>query len=372
MALVNSIPSDAADRLTTWLAARLPGVDAIRITDIDIPQSSGMSMTTMLFKAAWRDGSSERTLDLVARVAPSAPGVFMDPDLVREHQVLTALVDSDVPAPFPRWVDTDPAVLGAPFLVMDRVYGQVPADDPPFTAAGWVLDLDPAQRGRLVDNGLQAMLAVHQVDRSTPGLAVLDRQQYGRVGLEQEIGYWRAVLEWAAAGRATPTIDAGFEWICANAPIERDDDLVLCWGDPRIGNILFAEDQTVKAVLDWEMATIGSPEMDLGWWLFIQRHHTEGIGVPLPDGLPDHAATIARFEELSGREVRHAHYYEAFAALRLSILMVRAGVLMIEAGAIPADNTMSTNNPASQILARLIDAPPPEGTSSTFIGNRTA
>ena len=61
---------------------------------------------------------------------------------------------------------------------------------------------------------------------------------------------------------------------------------MLSWGDARIGNMMFGDDLAVNGVLDWEMVGLGSPDIELGWWLFILRHHTEGIGAPLPPGFP--------------------------------------------------------------------------------------
>jgi aminoglycoside phosphotransferase (APT) family kinase protein len=118
------------------------------------------------------------------------------------------------------------------------------------------------------------------------------------------------------------------------------------------------------------MVSVGSPELELGWWLFLLRHHTEGIGAPLPPGFPDRDAFIARYEELTGHRVKHIDFYEAFAALRLSILMLRAGQLMIAGGALPPDNPMPFSNPASQLLAKLLGLPAPAGVATSFVGNR--
>ena len=118
------------------------------------------------------------------------------------------------------------------------------------------------------------------------------------------------------------------------------------------------------------MVCLGSPEMDLGWWLLLQRHHTEGIGLPLPEGFPGHQEIIGRYTELTGHQVTYAEFYETFAALRLSILMHRAGNMMIAGGMLPPDAPMKYNNPASQMLAKFIGAPSPSGAAQSFIGNR--
>jgi aminoglycoside phosphotransferase (APT) family kinase protein len=369
MALLNKLdaPTTTA-QLTDWLAGKLPRAEDIRVTELDIPQAAGMSMTTILFKVAFTEDGAAHDLDLVARVAPAAPGVFKDPDLRREYEVLSALAGGPVQVPTVRWVEEDPAVLGSPFMVMDRAYGRVPADDPPYVVEGWVLDLPPAERGKLYDQAVKVVAAMHSLDWQALGLDFLDEARFGPLGIEQQIAHWEDVYEWAADGQPSPTIDAALAWAKANKPA--GEELVLNWGDARIGNIIYGGDLSVEAVLDWEMATIASPEMDLGWLVFFVRYYSDGIGMAIPEGLPTRDDLVARYSELTGREVQNLEYYEAFAALRLSILMCRAGHLMIAAGALPPDNPMPVSNPASQLLATLLGLPAPDGAAVNFVGNR--
>jgi aminoglycoside phosphotransferase (APT) family kinase protein len=368
MALLNRLDEKAARHaLTVWLANRLPNADDLKIDELAVPQASGMSMTTVLFKASFAQDGEHRQLDLVARVAPEQPGLFPDPDLAKEFEVISAVAaHSDVAVPTPRWIERDASVLGAEFVVLDRAYGRCPADDPPFTAAGWVLDLHPGERARMFANGIDQLARIHALDWRALQLGFLDGEQ---PGTERELESLRNFYEWAAAGTPSPTIDAAFEWMRTHTP--SDDELVLNWGDPRVGNMLFDEDHSVRAVLDWEMVTVASPSMDLAWWLFLQRHHTEGIGIPLPDGIPDRAQTIALYEKRAGRAVKHIDFYEALAALRSSIIMVRIGSMSIAAGALPADHPLPHANPSSSLLAMLLDLPAPHGATAEFLGNRT-
>ena len=371
MALSNHTDPQQAERaLGAWLAARLDDAADVRATDAVIPADAGLSTETILFDAHWSAGGGPRSRRLVARVQPTGEAVFPSYDLAAEARVLEALGSgSEVSVPGVFAYEPDPGVLGAPFLVMDRIDGRVPSDDPPFTAAGWVLELDPEQQARMDDSALGVIAQIHRVDHDRLGLAFLAEREPGEPGLDQQLAYWERTFAWAAAGDCNPTITGALDWIRAHRPAEREP-LVLNWGDARPGNMLFADDMSIAGVLDWEMVCLASPEMDLGWWLFLLRHHTEGIGAPAPAGFPSRAETIARYEALSGHEARHVDFYEAFAGVRLAILMHRAGRLMIDAGLLPPDAPMKLNNPATQLLARLVELPAPDGTAQSFIGNR--
>jgi aminoglycoside phosphotransferase (APT) family kinase protein len=370
MALSNQTdPKQAESRLTAWLETKLPGAQDVRVFGAQVPQHAGLSAETILFEASWTQDGTERHRNLVARVRPTGAAVFPDYDFEAEFRVIDALGRAGLPVPEALWYEQDTTVLGGEFIVMERLYGRVPTDDPPFTATGWVLDLSPEQQAALCDNALKVMTDIHRADWRALGLDFLDRSELGAAGLDQHLAYWENTFEWAADGDANPTVEAAFEWVRENQP-DDDEPLVLNWGDARIGNMLFADDCSVNGVLDWEMVSLGSPELELGWWLFLLRHHTEGIGAPLPPGFPTREETIARYEELSGHAVKHIDFYEAFAGLRLSILMHRAGNMMIAAGLLPPDAPMKLSNPASQLLAKLTGLPAPEGVAQSFIGNR--
>ncbi|BBZ77045.1 putative phosphotransferase [Mycolicibacterium anyangense] len=370
MALKNTIDTDIIEaRLNTWLAAKLDDVDNIAVANLVIPQSAGMSNETVLFDVEMTKGGEQVTERLVARVAPSGEGVFPTYDLGKEAKVLQALGQhTAVPVPRVLFFEDDPAVFGSPFVVMERVDGEVPSDDPPFTAGGWVLDLSPEERSLMWDNSIKAIAAIHNADWHSIGLIGLDPAPGGD-HLGAQLDYWRNFFTWAAAGEPNPTIEYAFGWLADNKPTE-PGTAVLNWGDARVGNIIFGADHSAAAVLDWEMTTIAAPELDLGWWFFLERHHTEGIGMPMPTGLPSRQETVARYQQLTGHTVENLDYYEVFAGLRLSVIMVRAAHMMIDAGFLPPDAPMALSNPASQLLAKLLDQPAPVGQTTTFIGNR--
>src|ERR1700739_524953 len=176
MALKNIIDTElAAKRLADCLSSKLPGAQNITVTDVQVPGAGGLSNETVLFTATWREGGVERGRGMVARVQPDGPGVFPEYDLRKEAAVITALAEkSNVPVPGVYFFSDDAAVFGSPFLVMQRVDGRIPADDPPFTANGWVLDLTPEQRRRMWQNSIDILAQIHAVDWRALGLDFLD------------------------------------------------------------------------------------------------------------------------------------------------------------------------------------------------------
>lgn len=370
MALKNRLdPSVVGPRLAAALDRHLAGARAMRVENVSVPSATGMSNETVLFDAIWTDDNGPRREQLVARVQPAGPAVFPRYDLGQEFAVMSALATAtDVPVPAMYFHEPDPALLGAPFLVMRRIEGTVPSDDPPHTVAGWVRELTSGQRATLYGNAVQILARIHEVDIDRVGLSGL--RAHPEAGLDGQLALWRSAFDWASEGQSNPTVEAALDWVHAHRPEPSGPD-VLNWGDARIGNLLFDEVLTVAGVLDWEMVCHGPRELDLGWWLLMQRYYTEGIGAPPLSGFPERDGFLGRYRELCpDARIDNLDYYEVLAALRLSILMHRAGNLMIAAGQLPVDSPMCLSNPASHLLARLLDLPAPIGAAQSFAGNR--
>jgi len=106
---------------------------------------------------------------------------------------------------------------------------------------------------------------------------------------------------------------------------------VLLWGDVRFENMVLDDDGRVRAVLDWDMTSIGAAEHDLAWFtsLDLTVHAMFGRRA---DGFPDRAGTVARFEELSGRPVVDLEWYETLAMVRSTAIMTRISILRRDAG----------------------------------------
>jgi aminoglycoside phosphotransferase (APT) family kinase protein len=372
MAMVNSVDADTARGVfEQTLANYLDGVARVEVTDVHLSTTSGMSAETVLFNASWHIAGHKVQRDLVARVAPRGPGLFYSYDLDLEAHVMDTLRRrAGVPVPEVLCYQDNADLLGAPFFIMERLAGRTPADDPPFTATGWLHDLPPEQKRLALDNALAAMASVHRVNPVAVGLDDIGR--YGTAcgdPLGAHIEHWEKAFAWASDGVPNPYVEAGFDWVRANRPVE-SEPRVISWGDARIANVVFAEDLSVSGIIDWEMVCLGSPELDLGWWFATLRLFSDAIGIPLPDGFPTRQETVCRYEALTGFDVKYLQFYEAFAYVRLSVAMIRAARMLIAGGALPPDAGMEFNNPATRLLAEVTGVQSPTEDSQYFIGNR--
>jgi len=345
--------------LADWLRAKLPSARELEVGPLSGPAATGFSSDTMLFDVSYREDGREVTRSLVCRAEPTGFGVFPTYDVARQYRIMQALAGTGVPVPVMFALERDPAPLGAPFFVMERVEGRIPTDNPPYHTGGWLVDSTPAERAAIWDSGLDTLAAIHRQDPVALGIDFLDAPPPGGDTVGWQLDFWHRYYQWVAGDRSFPTLEAAWQWLAANRP-PPSRERSLCWGDSRIGNMIFREGRCV-AVLDWEMATLGPPEMDLGWFLYMDRHHSEGIDAPRLAGFPGRDETVARWEQRVGRAAQHLPYYEAFAAYRFAVIMHRVARQMIAYGVLPPDTSFAIDNTASRLLARMLDLPAPGG-----------
>ncbi len=312
--------AEIASALTKWATQTLGR--PVRVSDVAAP-GNGMSSETVLFTMQPVDADPE---EYVARLAPlpELVPVFQSYDLeLQARCIKLARAHTDVPAPDVRWMETDPRWLGGPFIVMRRIHGEVPPDVPPYVFGGWVADASPEDRARMQRNAVSVLARLHTMTPDNVDLSFLERPRLGSSPLDQQLAHERSYYEWARQDVSFPVIERAFEWLERHRPAATDT--VFNWGDARIGNMMF-RDFDVVGVLDWEMATMGPPEVDIAWMIFLhrffqdlaQRYGLEGIPTFMTrDGV------VADYEDLSGRTVRDLEWFEVFAALRFAIVSVR-------------------------------------------------
>jgi aminoglycoside phosphotransferase (APT) family kinase protein len=349
-----------AARLGSWLQKRLDDAHGVRI-EVSFAAGAGFVNETMLLDATWRQGGKDRQEAYVLRVRPSEFTVLFEaPEFFSSQVRLMERLGSRglVPVPPVRWFEEDSSWLGAPFMVMDRVAGATQPDVPPYNHGGWLHDATKEQQQRLWWSAVETLARINTVDWRAEGLDFLFDDTRGPRGLDQRLSYYDAALEWAGGAAPGSVLAHARTWLHDHRPAD-EEQLALSWGDARLGNLIFG-DFEVTSIIDWEVASIGPPLQDLGWWMFLDRawfgdvhsgDPSDPLGLP---GFPCRDQTLARWAELTGFSPANFAYYEAFGGYRTAVGIQRLGTLMAECEVIPADSQWPVNNMATQALAPLI------------------
>jgi aminoglycoside phosphotransferase (APT) family kinase protein len=287
---------------------------------------NGSSNVTELFDVHWIEGQTSRSKAYAVRSSGTRGQLFYQRHLNFQWQMMAALAEhSDVPVPSLVYSNTGAEPAPGEYFVMEAVAGRVPRNGTPTTNGtptyhqeGWVADLDRESRERLARNAIHALVKIHKLDWEQ-GFEFLREPERGDAGLGQYLSYQEDWYAWAAKGRSIPVIEEGLRWLRENEPGE----LRTCvtWGDARVGNMIFSDDLEVAAVIDWEMAAIGAPEMDVAWWFMFEELFTAG-GPPLP-GIPTRTEMVSIYNEISGTTLRDLHYFDVLAWVRISITCLR-------------------------------------------------
>jgi aminoglycoside phosphotransferase (APT) family kinase protein len=254
---------------------------------------------------------------MVLRRPPPGAAIKTAHDMGREHRILTALAPLYARAPRPIAFCGDPSVLGAPFFLMERVRGVVPRG--PAAAA-----LDADERRAVSQSLVDALVELHALDAQAGGLAALG---HGEGYVERQVKGWTA--RWQAARTSDlPAMEEVAGWLDAHRPASsavavihndfKHDNVVL---DPRrLGRIL--------AVLDWEMATLGHPLMDLGttlaYWLDPDdppEWRAAGfVEITAQPGSLRRREVAERYARATGRDLSQLPFYYAFGLFKVAVI----------------------------------------------------
>jgi aminoglycoside phosphotransferase (APT) family kinase protein len=208
----------------------------------------------------------------------------------REYRVIKALQTSDVPVAAAIHLCEDREVIGSLFYLMSYVPGRIFWDPT-------LPDLDPGDRSAVYAEMNRVLAALHEVDVEAVGLA-----DFGRPGSYFE----RQVSRWSRQYRASeiepiPAMDRLIEWLPKNLPLD-DGKVSLIHGDYRIDNIIFDDSGSeAKALLDWELSTLGHPYADLAYQCMQWRMDRDCVIPGLGDidrsalGIPDEQEYVAQY-----------------------------------------------------------------------------
>jgi aminoglycoside phosphotransferase (APT) family kinase protein len=310
------------EALAAWLRANTTllgppdgGGGAEQITVLQFP--SGYSNLTYLL----RIGKNEAVL----RRPPFGNTIKSGHDMGREYTVLSRLAPVYPLAPRPLAYCEDETVIGAPFYLMERRRGIIIRRQPP--------------KGMRIDEATARSLALTLID----GLADLHKIDWRGVGLAEfgkPEGYaGRQIEGWTRRWNQAKTddndkLDGVAAWLAARLPVDADTNPALIHNDYKYDNVLLdadggsSGDVRVNAVLDWEMATIGSPRMDLGTTLgyWVQagddpRMQGLAFGPTNLPGSPSRAELVDRYQERSGISVGNVDYYRVFGLFKIAVIL---------------------------------------------------
>lgn len=354
--------TEVHDRLEAWLADVLPpGAEPVVTLHAGI-DTNGMSSETVILDVTWTEDGERRTGEFVARVAPAQADVpvFREYRLQDQYDAMRLAGElTDVPVPAVRWFEQTGAVLGTPLFLMDRVEGIVPPDVMPYPFGdNWLYDADPADQDRLARSSIEAIVKLHAIADPAATFGFLDPAVTGNDGatpLARNLAKTRAWYEWAALDLTrSPLVDRALAWLEANLPAT--DEAVLCWGDARIGNMMYRDFEPV-AVLDWEMASIGPRELDVSWIVFAhQVFQTIAQVFELP-GMPDFLAeesVKATYRELSGVELGDLTWYHLYNAVIWCVVFMRTGLRQVRFGEIEQPDDIETLFHCKPLVERLL------------------
>jgi len=296
----------AIDAIAPWLAERVEGLAGPPVVE----QFKG-GASNLTYQLTWPSQT------LILRRPPFGHKAKSAHDMGREVRFLQALAGL---YPVPRVLAhcTDAAVAGAEFYVMEKLSGVILRTDLP---GG--LGLDATSTRALCDRVLDQLVALHSLDLDAHGLSHLGK---GVGYVQRQIDGWsgryrKALTPGAADGEAV------MRWLADHLPAQAGVSLIH--GDFRFDNVVLrADDLAVIGVLDWEMATLGDPLMDLGnslaYWVqaddepVMQLMRRQPTHAP---GMRTRAEVWDYYQEHTGRQVDNPLFYEVYGLFRLQVIL---------------------------------------------------
>ncbi len=294
-----------AGAVTEWFEAHVPGVrPPLAFTPVVGGQSNLTYVVVDQAGGRW-----------VLRRPPLGGVLPTAHDMAREHGVISALYGTEVPVPRAFDLCADESVTGAPFYVMEHVDGVVPRDEATVAAS-----FEEAARARAGYALVDVLVALHRVDPEAVGLGKLGR---GHGHVERQLARWRRQWEQSKT-RELPVIEEVHRRLSASVPAQ--DQVAIVHGDYRIDNLILSPAGEVRAVLDWELCTLGDPMTDLGL-LMVYWSEPGDETLPLATtpthlpGFPTRAELAAAYARGSGRPADQLDFFVALGYWKLAVIL---------------------------------------------------
>jgi aminoglycoside phosphotransferase (APT) family kinase protein len=309
--------SELRRQLTGWLSTWRPDTDVV----VSEPEllGGGSSKQNWAFDATWTPIAGDPLHQQLILRQDAAEGV-VSTSLAVESELMDALVGTGAPVPAVYGADTTGAIFGIPTIVAGRLPGR--ADRAALRDVD-PLGLGPAGRLALAHQLADLLADIHAVDAATLTGVLPDP---GPDPAAHEVAHWNAELtaERARGHGESAVLDDTLRWLEAHRPAPAPRQ-VLVHGDFRPANVL-VDAGRVTALLDWELAHLGDPFDDLGWYtgaIYRREHFLDGWTVQ---------DLLARYHERTGSapDPARLRFWQVFSTFRLAVIAVRAVRLLAE------------------------------------------
>jgi aminoglycoside phosphotransferase (APT) family kinase protein len=331
--------------LNAYLTVHAPRVGRVQSIE-QFP--GGFSNLTYLLK-------SDRG-EVVLRRPPLGIAKSSAHDMGREYRILSALDSRGGKAPGPIAYCADESVIGAPFYLMERLYGVILRGAPREAPSAAVMR-------RLSETFVDTLVSIHALGRDDPGIAALGKSE-GYV--ERQVSGWTARWQKARTD-AVPEMEVVTAWLAANRPTESGATLVH--NDYKYDNlVLDASDLSqVRGVLDWEMATLGDPLLDvgtsLGYWMEAgddSAFSALGLGVTALPGSFSRTELWEHYLETSARGPADPLFYYVFGLFKIAVIAQQ--IFFRYRKGLTSDERFARLGVAVQLLAKTAEGAMARGT----------
>ncbi|MEM8766343.1 MAG: phosphotransferase family protein [Pseudomonadota bacterium] len=288
------------EAVSRWLETRIDGLE----TPLAFSLIAG-GHSNLTYRFVDRRGHS-----YVLRRPPLGHVLESAHDMGREHRIVSALQGSEVPVAPTHGFCEDPAINGAPFYVMGFVEGAVLHD------AEAAVPMPEAERHALGLDVIRVLAELHNLNPDDVGLGTLGRKE---AYLERQLKRWNKQWE-ASKTHEIPEMEETARRLADRMPEQVGAAIVH--GDYRLGNMMVG-DGRIRAVLDWELCTLGDPLADVGYLLnsWVAPEEAEEVVSPTAlGGFPSRDELCERYEAATGRSLAGIDYYRAFSHWRLAAI----------------------------------------------------
>ena len=318
----------------------------ISIQPHESSEASGFSNETFSCKILGKNIEE----DIVLRIKPTGFQVFPEYDLGLQVEIMKQLKHLKFPVPEILFSEQNEEIIGSEFYVMKYVSGEAPSDNPPYhmDPEGMMGKASPDQIRSVWFGWLENLVSFHKINYEDLELSMIDKRSNESSHLKSDLQYYKSFMEWGMDGETNAFLEEVLLWLSENLPLSPNPKK-LCWGDSRIGNVLF-EDFQVKSLLDWEMATIGDPLCDLAWGLTTDDVSSHGLNIEKLPGSIANEEAIKFWEKNTGFSADNFFYYRILCLFKFSVIMIRVAKKLIHNEIMPLDSDFHVNNHVSNYL----------------------